>query len=125
MTNMGFRQRAQETLSLMEGATIYAEGEPGDRMYIVVAGEVDIRCCGRRLAVARAGELIGEMALIDREVRCATAIARTDCLLAPVDSQRFLSMVQEAPTFALQVMQVLVKHLRLANKPWDSDSGVA
>jgi CRP/FNR family transcriptional regulator, cyclic AMP receptor protein len=115
MTNIDFRQCAQEFLSLMEGATIYAEGEPGDRMYIVVAGEVDIRCCGRRLAVARAGELIGEMALIDREVRCATAIARTDCLLAPVDLQRFLCMVQEAPTFALQVMQVLVKRLRLTN----------
>jgi CRP/FNR family transcriptional regulator, cyclic AMP receptor protein len=115
MTNIGFSQRTQEILSLLEGATIFAEGEPGDRMYIVVAGEVDIRCCGRLLAVARAGELIGEMALIDREVGCATAIARTDCLLAPVDTQRFLSMVQEAPTFALQVMQVLVKRLRHAN----------
>jgi CRP/FNR family transcriptional regulator, cyclic AMP receptor protein len=113
MTNIGFHQRTQEILSLMEGATIFAEGEPGDRMYIVVAGEVDIRCRGRLLAVAHAGELIGEMALIDREVRCATAIARTDCQLAPVDSQRFLAMVQEAPTFALQVMQVLVKRLRL------------
>jgi CRP/FNR family cyclic AMP-dependent transcriptional regulator len=124
MTNIDFRQRAQEILSLVAGATIFAEGEPGDRMYIVVAGEVDIRCRGRLLVVVRAGELIGEMALIDREVRCATAIARTDCLLAPVDSQRFLSMVQEAPTFALQVMQVLVKRLR-RQQHWDSDSGVA
>jgi hypothetical protein len=31
MTNIGFHQRTQEILSLMEGATIFAEGEPGDR----------------------------------------------------------------------------------------------
>ena len=115
MATIGFHQHAYEIVSLNEGETIFVEGEPGDRMYIVILGEVDIRYRGRLLAVAHAGELIGEMALIDRDVRSATAIARSDCLLAPVDSERFLSMVQQAPTFALQVMQILVKRLRLAN----------
>lgn len=54
------------------------------------------------------------MALIDRSVRSAAAIARTDCILAPINATRFTHMVQETPIFALQVMRVLVERLRLA-----------
>jgi CRP/FNR family cyclic AMP-dependent transcriptional regulator len=110
-----YGQCIDDTLSVQAGATIFVEGEPGDRMYRIISGEVDIRYRNRSLAVARAGELIGEMSLIDRDVRSATAVARTDCELAPIDSRRFLAMVQESPAFALEVMELLVKRLRQSN----------
>lgn len=82
-------------------------------MYVVGEGEVDVGRDGRRLYTVRAGSLVGEMALIDQGPRSATAVAKTDCRLIPVDEYRFLVMVQQTPFFALEVMRLLVERLRL------------
>jgi CRP/FNR family cyclic AMP-dependent transcriptional regulator len=58
---------------------------------------------------------LGEMALIDSKARSATAVAISDCRLAPVNEKRFLFMVQETPFFALHVMRSLTDKIRLTN----------
>jgi len=60
-----------------------------------------------------------EMALIDARERSATAIAKSDCRLAPVDQKRFLFMVQQTPFFSLDVMRVLVRRLRHMNEKFE------
>ena len=62
------------------------------------------------------GSLVGEMALIDAQVRSATATAKSACRLAPVTEKRFLFMVQQTPFFALQVMRILAERLRRSNQ---------
>ena len=57
-------------------------------------------------------DLRGELALIDRRPRSATAVAVTACVLAPIDEKQFQFMVQQTPFFALQVMRVLTERLR-------------
>jgi len=57
----------------------------------------------------------GEMALIDSSARSATAVARTDCELIPVDDKRFMFLVQQTPFFAIHVMRVLADRLRKTN----------
>jgi CRP-like cAMP-binding protein len=52
------------------------------------------------------------MALIDDEPRSASARARSDCCVFPIDEARFQSLVQETPFFALQVMKTLARRLR-------------
>jgi len=52
------------------------------------------------------------LALIDHGQRSASAIAKTDCKIVPLDEKRFLYMVQETPNFALQVMQIMAERLR-------------
>jgi CRP-like cAMP-binding protein len=52
------------------------------------------------------------MALIDHAARSATAIAKTDCEVVPVDERRFLFLVQEHPLFAQHVMRVMANRLR-------------
>jgi len=94
------------------GATIFVEGEPGDVMYVILEGEVEVRVRNVWIDVLSSGEIVGEMALIDAKARSATAIARSNCRLAAVDEQHFLYMVQETPLFALHVMRVLVERLR-------------
>jgi CRP-like cAMP-binding protein len=95
---------------------IFKEGEPGDCMYIVKEGEVDLYYKGKFLATVEKGGIFGEMALIDYLTRSATATARTDCQLIPVDEKHFSRLVQETPAFALQVMRVLVQRLRIMNE---------
>jgi CRP/FNR family cyclic AMP-dependent transcriptional regulator len=55
------------------------------------------------------------MALIDAAPRRASATARTAARVVPVDQKRFKYLVQEHPTFALQVMAVMAERLRRAS----------
>jgi CRP/FNR family transcriptional regulator, cyclic AMP receptor protein len=105
-------QRAHDVERFSAGATIFAKGDPGDRMYVITAGIVRIEEDGRLIASLGPGELLGELALIDASPRSADAIAGTDCTLAPIDRPRFLFLVQQTPYFAVQVMQALAERLR-------------
>jgi CRP-like cAMP-binding protein len=95
------------------GQKIFDEGQPGDVMYVVLEGEVEIMAHDQPVGTVGPGDLLGEMALIDSKPRAATAVALSDCRLAPVNEKRFLFMVQETPFFALHVMRSLVDKLRL------------
>jgi CRP-like cAMP-binding protein len=59
-----------------------------------------------------AGAIVGERAMIDKAPRSATAIAKTNCRLVPVDEKRFQFMVAQTSSFALHVMRVIVDRLR-------------
>jgi len=97
------------------GTTIFSEGSPGDVMYVVLYGEVEIRVGSQLVDLIKPGDLLGEMALIDSKARSATAVAKSDCRLAPINEKRFLFMVHETPFFALHVMRTLADRLRRMN----------
>lgn len=94
------------------GEIVFAQGDPGDVMFVVIDGEVDILLDGKAIETVRAGSVVGEMALIDLGPRSATAISRTRCLLSPVNQQRFRELIAREPDFALNVMRVLARRLR-------------
>ena len=81
-------------------------------MYLIKEGSVDIKSGDGVVDVLEPGDIFGEMALIDREPRSATAIARTDCTLLPVNEERFLFFVQKTPYFSLYLMKILAHRLR-------------
>jgi CRP/FNR family cyclic AMP-dependent transcriptional regulator len=95
---------------------IFSAGDAANCMYIIKQGEVDIRAGGKLIVTASAGEIFGEMALIDASPRSATASARTDCVLIPVDQQRFTFLVQQTPFFSLCLMRILVERIRKLNE---------
>jgi CRP-like cAMP-binding protein len=99
------------------GQAIFAEGDPGDQMYAVIEGEVEIARQGRSLGVIQPGGVFGEMALIDHQARSASAVAKTDCRVAAVPERRLTLLVSQNPQFALQLMRLLVERIR-AN--WES-----
>ncbi len=95
------------------GTDIFKEGDSGDKMYVVKEGEVELSVNGKIIASVVKGGIFGEMALIDNKPRSATARAKTDCELGSIDEMRFLELVHQKPSFALEVMKVLVERLRL------------
>ncbi len=101
--------------SFIQGELVFREGEPGGHLYIVAEGQVDIVAGGQVLETVEAGGIVGELALIDDKPRSARAVAHTDCVLAPITRQHFLTLVQRTPLFALQVMRVMAERLRRAN----------
>jgi CRP-like cAMP-binding protein len=92
------------------GDVIFEEGSEGDRMYVIRSGEVAIERNGKILATLAAGDILGEMAVIDGSKRCATATAKQECELVPLTDLLFL--VHETPTFAISIMRTLTDRLR-------------
>jgi CRP-like cAMP-binding protein len=81
-------------------------------MFMVKEGEVEIIKYDKVIDRVGPGGIFGEMALIDISPRSATATAKSDCILVPVDEYNFLFLVQHTPYFSLQVMRSLVERLR-------------
>lgn len=95
------------------GETIFSKGDPGDVMYAVIEGEVDIVAPpDRLLETVPSGGIFGEMALLEHCVRSASAVARTDGRLAAISTDRFNFLVQMTPNFALDVMRTMAERLR-------------
>ena len=103
---------AADAKAVAAGTTIFQTGDPRDGMFAVVDGQVDIIVNGKLVETVEKGGIFGEMALIDKENRTATAVARTDSKIVTVDERRFLFLVQQTPNFALHVMRVLSERLR-------------
>lgn len=94
------------------GSSIFKKGDPGDSMFVVTHGEVDIVSDGKVVDHLSDGEIFGEMALIDKEKRSADAVAKTDCEIVVIDEPRFLYMTENTPMFALRVMRMVTARLR-------------
>jgi CRP/FNR family transcriptional regulator, cyclic AMP receptor protein len=105
-------EREREEVRYTAGQTIFEAGQPGELMYVVREGEVDLVISGRIVESVGPEGFFGEMALIENEPRSATAVARTECTVLPIDQRRFTFMVQETPFFAIRVLRVLSARLR-------------
>lgn len=101
-----------------EGDAIVKEGDPGDSLYIISSGEVSILKSDKEIAKLGAGECIGEMAILDRLPRSATAIAKTEVHLLRIDADDFSDLILNFPEIAQNLLIILARRLRnmLASK---------
>ena len=109
---IGLLQRSGDSEEFAAGSTIFTQGDPADRMYVVSSGSVSLSIDGRLLETLGPGGLFGEMAVIEREPRSGTAVADEDTTLVGIDKRRFWFLVQETPFFAEIVMKVMASRLR-------------
>ena len=94
------------------GQVIFQEGQVGNHMYLILQGSLQISVQGHPLDLLTAGNIVGEMALIDEGVRSATVTAVSPCKLLPINQTRFAELVQQQPDFALRVMGIMSTRLR-------------
>ena len=83
-------------------------------MYFLNSGEITLTRGGKPLDVIKAGEVLGEMSVLTGAPRSATATARSACEVIEMDAANFSSEIQKAPDFALMLLAILIKRLRLA-----------
>ena len=105
-----------DTTNLAPGEVLFAAGDTGDCMYILLEGTLDIMVETQVVEQAVRGTIIGELALIDQSPRGATVVARSASRLAKVDSKRFSFLIQQNPYFAHHVMKVLADRIRHMNE---------
>jgi len=82
------------------GAVVVRQGDEGDYFYVVSDGEVEVVRSGRTLAVRRAGEYFGEIALLRRAPRTATVVARTAASLYALETCEFVAAIASNPRSA-------------------------
>ena len=102
------------------GETIFEEGKSGDLMYVIVEGEVEIRkrtsrTATKTLAVFHAGDIFGEMALIEKKPRSATAITTRQSKLLAMNDNLLEAMIESNPDFARKMIRMLAERLRKSN----------
>ncbi|MEA1913538.1 MAG: cyclic nucleotide-binding domain-containing protein [candidate division WOR-3 bacterium] len=101
--------------TLKAGETLFREGEEGNEMYLIKSGKVRIvkgmEDMEKLLAVLEDGAFFGEMAVLDREPRSASAIAEMDTELIIVDRDVFLRSINENP-FIKYIIGTLTERLR-------------
>jgi len=102
----------EDAVDYAAGTLIFRDGDRADQMFIVIQGEIEIRRGERILEVVGPGGILGEMSLVDESPRSADAYARTDVKLAGINREKFISLVQKTPYFALEVMGLMSERLR-------------
>lgn len=112
MATLHLFRNAPEVIAVAAGKYIFRKGEVAKVMFLIIEGDVDLMLGETVVETAGEGSFIGEMALIDDEARSASARARSDCRVFPIDEARFQSLVKETPFFALQLMKTLAHRLR-------------
>ena len=106
---------------LAAGDTLFKVGEPGESLYVVRSGEVELfikDTAGQRipLAIVGTGEVFGELALLDHSPRTATAIAMSDSMLLELDRGDLLLLFQRSPAAALGLLAAMGRMTRKADE---------
>lgn len=109
-------ERGVAVMKLEPGEKVFLQGEPGDCMYMVKSGRVDIITFGTVLENVGPYGHFGEMGLIDDAPRSAAAIAQEKSEVVAVDKDTFLFLVGRDPMFALRVMHTLAERIRRMNE---------
>lgn len=104
-----------------KGEVLFAEGEPGDRMYIIIEGKVKLGQTsgdGREslLGVLGPGEMFGELSLFDPGLRTSTAVALTDAVVVALGHEQLKPWLTGRPEVAAALLQALARRLRRTNE---------
>jgi signal transduction histidine kinase len=105
-----------EVVQLNPGAMLFEEGKNGDLAYVIMDGQVEISKLADRtnvvLAVRGAGELIGEMALLEDAPRMASAKATSDCQLLAIGRKKLEELLSSSPSSARDMLRTVTGRLR-------------
>jgi CRP-like cAMP-binding protein len=111
---------ACEEEAFAEDTAIFAQGDPGGALYVVVSGRVGIDREKRKgsfvhLAAIGPNSYFGEMSLFDDSPRSTSAVALQDTLTLRLRREPLIELIRHDPGLSLELIKVLSQHLRAAN----------
>jgi len=108
--------KSVEEVRLLKGATLFEEGSPGNRAFIIRDGNIEILKISRGkevlLATRKSGEVIGEMALLESAPRMASARAGTDSVLYAIDKIQFDHLLSTSISAANAMFYTILARFR-------------
>ena len=109
-----------ETVRYSRGTTIFEEGEPGDRLYIITSGKIKLARHapdGREnlLTVMGPSDMFGELSIFDPGPRTSSAVCVTEVHAATMNSEMLKKWIEDYPAISQQLLRVLARRLRRTN----------
>ncbi len=116
-------RRAASEQSFSAGREIFKESDPGDGLYVVREGEVEISVpvgpnTRRVFCRVEPGDVFGEMAVIEDKPRSASAVATKDTAVYFVSRAEMLRLIQRSPVLALALLREISHRLREFNRQY-------
>lgn len=116
-------EAAAESRRFAAGREIFKQGDPGDGVYVVENGRVELSGAlgaGPRQVFARIGpgELFGEMAVVEDKPRSANAVAAVDSTVVFIPRAAMLVAVQQSPELAVSLLREISQRLRAFNQQY-------
>lgn len=110
-----------DELKVPEGHTLFQAGDPGDSLFIVRVGQIELfikDTAGQRIVLhtAEPGDMFGEVAMLDSGSRTATALALTKCEVLVLDRDDLILLFQRKPEAALHMLAALSGLTRKADE---------
>jgi CRP/FNR family transcriptional regulator, cyclic AMP receptor protein len=110
-----------DELKVPEGHTLFQAGDPGDSLFIVLNGQIELfikDTAGQKivLTTAEPGDMFGELAMLDSGSRTATALALTECEVLVLDRDDLVLLFQRKPEAALHMLAALTGLTRKADE---------
>jgi CRP/FNR family cyclic AMP-dependent transcriptional regulator len=107
-----FAKKAGASFNFPTGSIIFNKGDPGECMYVVQSGIIEMMIGERVVEVCGSNETIGFMSMIDDAPRSSTARVKEACEVSAIDRRKFRFMVDEVPNFALYIMGAMARRIR-------------
>ena len=103
-----------------DGEDIIRQGEPGDSMYVVQGGRVEVVQTSKKggeqhLAFLEAGNFFGEMSVFEKEVRSATVRSAGEARVLKIDKKTLLTRIREDPLLAVNLLKTMSHRIRDLN----------
>jgi CRP/FNR family transcriptional regulator, cyclic AMP receptor protein len=110
------------------GTVLFREGDPGDVMFVVQSGQIELRrqigatgspasgVAERVIAVLTSGQFFGEMAILKQRPRSASAVVRDHARLLVIGATTFEAMLRSRPEIALRMIDTLTDRIESANQ---------
>ncbi len=114
-----FFKAAGELIEVPGGKSFFAEGDKaggffssGSKMYLLLDGDVGLMARGAFVGNIKPGAIFGEVAMLAKAPRTASAMAKVNSKALSLDEKQFHTALQKIPEFALMMMAVMVNRLR-------------
>jgi CRP/FNR family cyclic AMP-dependent transcriptional regulator len=105
-----------DEVQLRKGAVLAKQGAQGMEAIIIVDGRARVETDGTMLAELGAGDVVGEMSVIDGKPRSATVIAETPMNLLVLHRRDFVSLLETVPGLQRKLLVTLCERVRQADQ---------
>jgi CRP-like cAMP-binding protein len=115
-------------MAFKRGERIFTKGEPSDFAFLILSGTIEIILDGGQaadvIANLEAGEVFGEMGLIDSGPRSASARAAAESVCLAVNADELLKMIETDPKEAVTFVKTLIRRLRAVDARLESSTAI-
>ena len=115
------RDEVSQERAYSPGSVILRGGEVGDSVFLISSGSVQVTLGGTQgplssLAVLQAGEIFGEMAVLERRPRAATVLAKEDCLLLEIAGEEIRRLLETHLEIQVKMYTIIRDRLKQASQ---------